>query len=232
MPHLLQVGSCTSTEIHDDLGHVAATLAGVNLESRAGVGCVMGDAARGARNQLFPHRFHRVLSDAATRRALDYALSCVGQPYVLGQVPTPLHGGDSSGLLSGIVCHALGRDPVRLFTTQAWPDVRTGLGFVKGLGGGGVIGGQVSDRGRPDRPYPGRTFGPGQPACGHVAWVQARLNFDADGRHAELEGRALVEDGEYDAATEIAVRAFQRARGIEADGQVGRRTWAALNALR
>lgn len=37
---------------------------------------------------------------------------------------------------------------------------------------------------------------------------------------------------EYDAATEMAVRAFQQSRGLSADGKVGDETWRALDAAR
>ncbi|MFL6099799.1 MAG: peptidoglycan-binding domain-containing protein [Actinomycetales bacterium] len=232
MPFLLQVGSSTAVEIHEDVGHMACTLGGVNVEARAGVGCVVGDAARGARHELFVHRAHLVVSDQAARRALGYAERCVGRPFVLDQVPDADRGGDSSGLLCGVVCRAIGRDLGRLFTTATWPEAAARLGFRKGLGGGGIIGGQVSDIGRPDRPFPGHAIEVGAPASRHVRWAQARLNFAADGRHAELEGRALVENGEYDGATATAVRAFQRGTGGQDDGRLTRATWAALNALR
>lgn len=232
MPFLLQVGSSTAAEIHDDVGHMACTLGGVNVEARAGAGCLVGDAARGARHELFVHRTHLVVSDQAARRALGYAQECVGQPFVLDQVPNGDHGGDSSGVVSGVVCRAVGRELGRLFTTASWPDAAERLGFAKGLGGGGIIGGQVSEVGRPDRPFPGRTLEAGATAPGHVRWAQARLNFAADGRHAELDGRALVENGEYDVATVTTLRAFQRAAGVQDDGRLTRATWAALNALR
>src|SRR5262249_52953009 len=162
-----------------------------NVEARADAGCVMGDAARGARHELYAHRVHLVLADDAARRALAYAQQCVGAPFVAGAVPgadsMAAGGGDASGLVSGLVCRALGRDPVRLFTTATWPDLLTGLGFGKGLGGGGILGGSVSTVGRPDRPFPGRDVEAGGPVCTHVRWVQARLNVAADGRHAELD---------------------------------------------
>lgn len=232
MPYLLQVGASTAAELHDHVGHMACTLGGVNVESRGGVGCVMGDAARGARHELFVRRDHLVLSDDAARRAWAYAESCVGRPFVLDQVPAGDRGGDASGLVSGIVCRALGRDVGRLFTAATWRGVAAELGFRKGLGGGGILGGRVSETGRPDRPFPGRAVTAAGPPSAHVQWVQARLNFAADGGHPELGGRPLMEHGRFDPETEAVVRAFQRTTGLVEDGQVGRATWAQLNALR
>jgi peptidoglycan hydrolase-like protein with peptidoglycan-binding domain len=232
MPFLLQVGASTAAELHDQVGHMAATLGGVALELRGGAGCVMGDAARGARHELFAHRAHLVVSDDSARRTWAYAEQCLGLPYLVGEVPDGDRGGDASGLVSGLVCHALDREIERLFTAATWRGVAAELGFQKGLGGGGILGGRVSDVGRPDRPYPGRDVDPGRPASRHVRWVQARLNFAADGRHPELDGRALEEHGRFDRATELVVQAFQRTAGLADDGHVGRRTWAALNALR
>lgn len=41
-------------------------------------------------------------------------------------------------------------------------------------------------------------------------------------------GHALVTDGKFGRITEMAVRSFQRRAGLEADGVVGPKTWAAL----
>jgi len=56
---------------------------------------------------------------------------------------------------------------------------------------------------------------------GAVRRLQAWLN-DVGG------GNALAEDGQFGAATEAAVRAYQQANGLVADGIVGLKTWAAL----
>ncbi len=44
------------------------------------------------------------------------------------------------------------------------------------------------------------------------------------------KGHPVAVDNDFGAATELAVIAFQRAHGLEADGIVGRRTWEALRA--
>lgn len=52
-----------------------------------------------------------------------------------------------------------------------------------------------------------------------VTRLQERLN---------AHGASLRVDGEFGPGTEQAVRQFQQAKGLEADGKVGARTWAAL----
>jgi hypothetical protein len=136
MSKLLQIGMSTAAELGSRYGHIACTLDGVNYESRGGRGCLKGSAARGATNPLFRHHFHLRLTDAQAARAKAYADSCVGQPYVLGGVPTAQRGGDCSGKISGIICKAKGMPLKRLFATATWlsrfddPD----MGFSKGLG--------------------------------------------------------------------------------------------------
>lgn len=136
MSKLLQIGMSTSAELGSRYGHIACTLDGVNYESRGGRGCLKGSDARGATSPLFRHRFHLRLTDAQAASAKAYADSCVGQPYVLGGVPTAQRGGDCSGYMSGIICKAKGMPLKRLFATATWlsrfddPD----MGFSKGLG--------------------------------------------------------------------------------------------------
>src|SRR5262249_52395772 len=111
----------SATELHHQYGHIACTLGGGNYESRGSKGCIPGSSARGATNSLFKHTFHLVLSEAAAKKAKKYADSCVGQRYVLGQVPSAHQGGDCSGFISGIICVARGERIKRLFTTASWP---------------------------------------------------------------------------------------------------------------
>ena len=56
---------------------------------------------------------------------------------------------------------------------------------------------------------------------GHIAWMQSRLN--AHGAKPTLEI-----DGGYWKLTAAAVKAFQAANGLKADGEVGAKTWTAL----
>ena len=59
---------------------------------------------------------------------------------------------------------------------------------------------------------------------GAVRRLQAWLN--------DVGGNTLAEDGQFGAATEAAVRAYQQANGLVADGIVGQKTWAALADVR
>jgi peptidoglycan hydrolase-like protein with peptidoglycan-binding domain len=45
-------------ESRSGIGHVAGSLGRLNVESRGGRGVLVGSAARGATNGLFPHHFH------------------------------------------------------------------------------------------------------------------------------------------------------------------------------
>jgi TP901 family phage tail tape measure protein len=51
-------GGFTIGVMQGNPGHMAGTLAGVNVESRGGQGVVVGPSARGASNSLFRQRFH------------------------------------------------------------------------------------------------------------------------------------------------------------------------------
>jgi hypothetical protein len=136
MSKLLQIGMSTAAEIHRRYGHIACTLDGVDYESRGKAGCVKGSNARSAADPLFKHRFHLRLTDNQAARAKAYAESCVGQPYVLGAVPTPQRGGDCSGMISAIICKAKAVPVKRLFTTATWLSRfdDSDMGFSTGLG--------------------------------------------------------------------------------------------------
>lgn len=230
MTRLLQVGLSTAAELHSRYGHVACTLGGVNYESRGSRGCLRGSSARGASHPLFRHTFHIVLTDAAAAAAKAYADGCVGQPYVLGQVPSKTRGGDCSGFVSGIICVAKGKPVRRLFSTGTWlARFDDGdLNFHIGLGGGRLQPPGISEIGRPDRPFPGRVFEFGSPKSDHVRWIQSRLNFAGHNAHSVLGGARLVEDGEFGKKTRKVVIFFQQRNGLDDDGEVGRRTWGKL----
>jgi hypothetical protein len=240
MSKLFQIGMSTAAELGDVFGHIASTVGGVNYECRGGAGCLRGSAARGAASPLFRHHYHRVLSEAEAARVKTYADGCVGEPYVLGQVPSHTRGGDCTGLQSGMVSEAHGVSPHRLFATSTWmtrfddPDV----GFQKGLGqplkelppsDPNVIG-------MMDRPYPGMPFNKTSPKTGpmsnHVRWIQARLNIAGKNHHSALNGKALDVDGDFGDDTFKIVVVFQQHRGLQGIGQVGPKTWALLNAVR
>ena len=42
------------------------------------------------------------------------------------------------------------------------------------------------------------------------------------------KGYKLTEDGDFGSKTEAAVKAYQKANGLEVDGEVGEKTWASL----
>jgi hypothetical protein len=245
MTKLLQVGQSSAAEIHAQrYGHIACTLGGINYESTShtktgGSGCVRGSSARGAADKLFKHHFFLVLSDAQAKAAKTYADGCVGQPYVLGSVPSAHHGGDCSGFVSGIICVAKGKPIRRLFSTATWP-MRfddPDLGFKKGLDGGALsqdtamTAGDARD-GLLDRPFPGTPVGRNDSRKGHVRWIQARLNFAARDKHAVLGGRPLDIDGDFGDQTEKVVKDFQKHHGLQGLGMCGPKTWPKLNAIR
>jgi hypothetical protein len=234
MPFLLQIGHSTAKQINDEVGHIACTLGGVNYESRGSRGVVVGGSARGATDELFRQQFFMVLSDRAAHRALRYANLCVGQPYDFGRVPTRNHGGDCSGLISGILCRAQGKPLGRLFSTATWLHQFDNFGFTEGLGGGRITSDHISKIGRLDRPFPlghGKSFGLHNEG-NNVKWIQSRLNFAGRGLDILPGGHALVESGVYDAATRSAVSKFEAQTVRTVSGRVGRVAWNRLNSMR
>jgi peptidoglycan hydrolase-like protein with peptidoglycan-binding domain len=231
VPFLFQIGHATAKDLGHDFGHIACTLAGVNYESRGSKGVLKGMPARGATNPLFVNHFHLVFTDDQARRALRYANACAGHKYVLGQVPTRHQGGDCSGFMSGIIRAARGHPLQRIFTTATFLDRADDLGFTSGLGGGVIVGGQISEFARENRPFPGHILRKGDPKSGNVRWVQARLNF-ARSKGTVHFAHPLSESGVFDAATEQAVIAFQGENVRTRTGEVGRVTWRRLNSLR
>jgi hypothetical protein len=236
MAILLQIGHITAAEVGESYGHVACTLGGVNYESCASRGVIKGSAARGATDKLFKRTFHILLSEKAARKALHYGNLCVGQDYVLGRVPTRHQGGDCSGFISGILCRAKGEKLARLFSTANWLDVYKDLGFSQHLGGGHVLGKDISAIGRPDRPYPGHVFrahtGVHLKVSNNVTWVQSRLNYAARDVHHDLHADELVENGLFDAKMLAVVKQFQAEHERMATGHIGPVTWGRLNSLR
>src|SRR4051795_1811839 len=107
MAKKLAIGISYKRELSSGDGHVACTLGRVNYESEGSRGIIKGRSARGATSRLFRHQFYIIVSDAAAKRAKEWADAQVGEPYVWGRVPG--HGGDCSGYVSGIICKALNR---------------------------------------------------------------------------------------------------------------------------
>ena len=100
------------------------------------------------------------------------------------------------------------------YTLSATEEFQTGVG--------------LHPSGVADRYTWARMFGAGRPA--HT--VLRRGDTGAEVRYLQelltTAGWPVAADGVFGAATEEAVRAFQAANGLEADGVVGARTWERL----
>jgi murein L,D-transpeptidase YcbB/YkuD len=77
-----------------------------------------------------------------------------------------------------------------------------------------------------DSSYPGSLTKRGSRATARIRQIQEKL-VEHDARNSRNSG-PLVVDGDFGAATDAAVKAFQDARGLTVDGIVGPQTWAAL----
>lgn len=75
--------------------------------------------------------------------------------------------------------------------------------------------------------FPGRVIKRGDRGP-NVKRIQARLNQVGKGKHGVLNGRALKVNGIFGGETTMVVKVFQKHRGLEADGQVGPKTWSKL----
>jgi hypothetical protein len=130
---VLALGFIYPWEATSGIGHVAGTLGGVNYESRGSAGVLKGSRARGAKDPLFRHHFHIVLTDAQAAKAKRFADAQVDKPYGWGAAGPRSY--DCSGFMAAILNAAFGRDPYRrLFGTGTWSSVFKGLGFKRGLG--------------------------------------------------------------------------------------------------
>ncbi len=134
----------------------------------------------------------------------------------------PLREGDDSDdvyIWQGMLCCA-GADPgtpdgvFGTHTREATEDFQTGAG--------------LHPTGIADRYTWARSFGAGRPT--HA--LLRRGSRGAEVRYLQElltnRGYPVATDGEFGPATEQAVRAFQTAKGLEADGEVGTVTWQAL----
>lgn len=77
-----------------------------------------------------------------------------------------------------------------------------------------------------DSSYPGSSTKRGSRATARIRQIQEKL-VEHGARNSRNSG-PLVVDGDFGAATDAAVKAFQDARGLTVDGIVGPQTWAAL----
>jgi len=77
-----------------------------------------------------------------------------------------------------------------------------------------------------DNSYPGSSTKRGSRATARIRQIQEKL-VEHGARNSRNTG-PLVVDGDFGAATDAAVKAFQDARGLTVDGIVGPQTWAAL----
>lgn len=77
-----------------------------------------------------------------------------------------------------------------------------------------------------DSSYPGISTKRGSRATARIRQIQEKL-VEHGARNSRNTG-PLVVDGDFGAATDAAVKAFQEARGLTVDGIVGPQTWAAL----
>jgi murein L,D-transpeptidase YcbB/YkuD len=77
-----------------------------------------------------------------------------------------------------------------------------------------------------DSSYPGSSTKRGSRATARIRQIQEKL-VEHGARNSRNTG-PLVVDGDFGAATDAAVKAFQDARGLTVDGIVGPQTWAAL----
>lgn len=77
-----------------------------------------------------------------------------------------------------------------------------------------------------DSSYPGSSTKRGSRATARIRQIQEKL-VEHGARNSRNTG-PLVVDGDFGAATDAAVKAFQDAQGLTLDGIVGPQTWAAL----
>lgn len=84
-----EIGVMYPWESPTGIGHMAGTLAGLNVESRGGTGVLLGSLARGSRNSLFGHHFHMPLATMEDDlSAADVAAINAHTDEVVGQLRT------------------------------------------------------------------------------------------------------------------------------------------------